>query len=75
MTWNNESYHSYFFTLGSVLHGIHLNPSPAQRVAAFDLDGTLIRTKNSSAFPRGAHDWKWWKEVIPETLSSLHEQG
>ncbi|KAG8755678.1 hypothetical protein FRC14_003769 [Serendipita sp. 396] len=60
---------------GTVLHGIHLTPEARPKVAAFDLDGTLIRTKNNFPFPSGAKDWKWWHANVPSKLKEVYEQG
>lgn len=30
------------------------------KIAAFDLDGTLVDTKTGLKFARGANDWRWW---------------
>lgn len=30
------------------------------KIAAFDLDGTLVETKSNLKFARGPNDWKWW---------------
>lgn len=59
----------------SVLHGIHLNPPARSKVAAFDLDGTLIATKGRGPFPKGKNDWKWWNPVVPERLKALYDDG
>ncbi|KAG8806867.1 hypothetical protein FRC17_004761, partial [Serendipita sp. 399] len=48
------------------------------KVAAFDLDGTLIRTKNNngrSPFPSGATDWRWWHASVPSRLKQVHKAG
>ncbi|KAM9905930.1 hypothetical protein OXX59_009206 [Metschnikowia pulcherrima] len=40
--------------------------STSIRVAAFDMDDTLICTSSGIKFGRGPHDWKWRnKEVLP----------
>lgn len=36
-------------------------PATKVKIAAFDLDGTLIDTKSGQKFARGADDWKLWK--------------
>jgi bifunctional polynucleotide phosphatase/kinase len=60
---------------GSVMHGINLAPKARTKVAAFDLDGTLIATKTGYVFPNGAEDWKWWHADIPKRLKDLYERG
>jgi DNA 3'-phosphatase len=45
------------------------------KVAAFDLDGTLIATKSGMAFPKNAGDWAWWHGSVPSRLKALHENG
>lgn len=49
------------------------------KVAAFDLDGTLINTKSGYTFARGPRDWKWWGKgestLVIDKLKQLHQQG
>lgn len=59
-----------------MLHGVHLSPDPkGVKIAAFDLDGTLISTKTGFIFPNGADDWKWWNDLVPTRLKELHDDG
>jgi bifunctional polynucleotide phosphatase/kinase len=57
------------------------NPSPQQRtlpvkIAAFDLDDTLISSKDSGkTWNRSATSWKWWHSSVPGRLKSLHQEG
>ncbi|KAI9056643.1 PNK3P-domain-containing protein [Trametes sanguinea] len=57
----------------SCLHGVNLDPKPSSKVAAFDLDGCLIK----GIFPKkGAPpSFEWWRPVVPKKLKELHEQG
>lgn len=45
------------------------------KIAAFDLDGTLIKTKSGGKFARGPDDWQWWNENIVDKLVELHNEG
>lgn len=45
------------------------------RVAAFDLDGTLVITKSGAEFPRGPDDWKFFNKHVPAKLQELHAEG
>ncbi|KAI9723474.1 MAG: hypothetical protein M1828_004204 [Chrysothrix sp. TS-e1954] len=47
----------------------------ACRIAAFDLDGTIITTASGKSFARDSSDWKFWDHCIPERLRRLHEEG
>jgi hypothetical protein len=58
----------------TVLHGIHLTPVLQPKIAAFDLDGTLIKTRTGNIFPNGAADWKWWNDAVPTRLKEVHDQ-
>lgn len=68
-----------------VLHGTllaaqheHAHTVSRQRpvkIAAFDLDDTLITTKSGLKFSRGEDDWKWWHSTVPTRLKELHAQG
>lgn len=48
-----------------------------ERIAAFDLDGTLIRTQSGRTFARDATDWQFafTENCIREKLSKLREDG
>ncbi|OKL58889.1 hypothetical protein UA08_05654 [Talaromyces atroroseus] len=46
-----------------------------RKVAAFDLDSTLIATASGNRFARDASDWKWWNTKVPEKLKQLNAEG
>ncbi|OAX81901.1 polynucleotide kinase 3'-phosphatase [Emergomyces africanus] len=46
-----------------------------RRVAAFDLDSTLIATKSGRRFPTNERDWKWWSPSVPSKLKELNDEG
>ncbi|CAG8624227.1 16748_t:CDS:2 [Acaulospora colombiana] len=52
--------------------GSHNN---GERVALFDLDGTLITTKSGRRFPEDCDDWKWFSPVVPIKLRELYLAG
>ncbi|ODV79748.1 PNK3P-domain-containing protein [Suhomyces tanzawaensis NRRL Y-17324] len=43
------------------------------KIAAFDLDGTLVNTKFGLSFARGPNDWKWWSPSSREKSSVTTE--
>ena len=47
---------------------------PPVKIAAFDLDDTLI-TATGSKWNRSATSWKWWDSSIPGKLKSLYDEG
>jgi bifunctional polynucleotide phosphatase/kinase len=56
-----------------LLHGINLNPRSSTKVAAFDLDGTIIVGTFWSREAEG--EWKWWNPTVPFRLKALHDDG
>lgn len=44
---------------------------PRHKVAAFDLDSTLIATSSGKKHASGATDWKWWHSQVPGRLRQL----
>lgn len=38
------------------------------KIAAFDMDCTLIDTKSGIKFGKGPHDWRWWSDQVTKRL-------
>jgi len=55
----------------SCLHGVYLEPESHVKLAAFDLDGTIIE----SNFRKPGVEWAWWNTIVPARLRSLHNEG
>lgn len=73
-------YHLEWRSHGTLLYLVSKEGSPAplrdsERVAAFDMDGTLIRTRSGRKFPTGRSDWVWLLPGIPDRLRALHQDG
>lgn len=47
----------------------------SEKVAAFDMDNTLLRTSSGRKFPVGRNDWAWLLACIPGKLRALHNSG
>eukprot|EP00392_Amoebophrya_sp_AT5.2_P009424 g9452.t1 len=45
------------------------------KIAAFDLDSTLIKTKSGKTFPKDRADWQWWSLNVTKKLNQLSEDG
>ncbi|CAF1311512.1 unnamed protein product [Adineta steineri] len=45
------------------------------KVAAFDMDSTLINVKSGAKFAKNHADWVWWHETVPKKLKELHDNG
>lgn len=45
------------------------------KIAAFDMDGTLIRPSNGQAHSKTCSDWEWWDPTVKDTLEGLHRDG
>lgn len=46
----------------------------ALKVAAFDLDGTIINTKSGNTFARGSDDWKFFNENVVQKVKNLVDE-
>ncbi|OBT51128.1 hypothetical protein VE04_07182, partial [Pseudogymnoascus sp. 24MN13] len=44
------------------------------RIAAFDLDWTLVKSASGKKFVYEAGDWKWWHPNVPVMLKKLHQE-
>ncbi|KAJ2893772.1 hypothetical protein MKZ38_008239 [Zalerion maritima] len=62
----------------TLLVGRYNSQEPQQsnsKVAAFDLDSTLISTASGKKHADDPADWKWWDPIVPTKLRQLHSDG
>ncbi|KAI5860344.1 PNK3P-domain-containing protein [Durotheca rogersii] len=45
-----------------------------RKIAAFDLDSTLITTESGNIFPKDDQDWQWWDASVPSRLRRLYRK-
>lgn len=45
------------------------------KIAAFDLDDTIIIPNTGNKWARSATGWKWWDQSIPGHLKALYDGG
>lgn len=45
------------------------------KIAGFDLDGTLIKTKSGNVFPKDINDWEIWHSTVLKELVNLNDTG
>lgn len=43
-----------------------------RKIAAFDLDSTLIATSSGKKFGNDPADWKWWDPSVPTRLRKMY---
>jgi bifunctional polynucleotide phosphatase/kinase len=48
-------------------------PKPRTKIAAFDLDSTLITTSSGKKHASNGTDWKWWHPQVPGMLRDLYK--
>ncbi|GAM17837.1 hypothetical protein SAMD00019534_010120 [Acytostelium subglobosum LB1] len=50
-------------------------PITRSKVAAFDMDDTMIHTKSGAKFAKDRRDWVWWDDSVPIEMKRLHDDG
>lgn len=65
-----ESYNN-----GQLLVYTSPNCKPSEKIAAYDMDGTLIKTQSGKVFPTSVDDWKLAFGTVSSTLKSKHSDG
>ncbi|XP_034485355.1 uncharacterized protein F21D5.5 [Drosophila innubila] len=47
----------------------------SNKIAGYDMDGTIIKTKSGNVFPKNTEDWQIIFPEVPEKLQRLHKDG
>ncbi|EDW96511.1 uncharacterized protein F21D5.5 [Drosophila yakuba] len=47
----------------------------SEKIAGYDMDGTIIKTKSGLVFPKNTDDWQIIFPEVPEKLKNLHKEG
>lgn len=45
------------------------------KIALFNVEGTLIKTKSGKRFAKDVDDWQWWHPSVPTKLQQLFADG
>ena len=53
------------------MYGENLSPQIREKVAVFDLDGTVIKWPP----PKDATKWEYWYSSVPKKLKEAHDEG
>lgn len=48
---------------------------PSEKIAGYDMDGTIIKTKSGNVFPKTIDDWQIIFPEVPDKLKSLHKDA
>ncbi|GAA5904485.1 hypothetical protein JCM6882_008921 [Rhodosporidiobolus microsporus] len=56
-------------------HFVWGEPEAREKVAAFDLDGTVIRPLDGRSFPQNAADWEWCGPTVTRKLRDTYKAG
>ena len=72
IAWKHNTFDAPFRT---VLFGVYGEFVPRSKIAAFDLDGTLIRPRSGRKWPKDASDWTLLHKDTKQRLSGLIDGG
>ncbi|KAG2453127.1 hypothetical protein HYH02_002455 [Chlamydomonas schloesseri] len=59
----------------SIFYKEYGDAQPGDKIAAFDLDGTLVNTKSGATFAKDDLDWKWYNKSAPEKIQAYADEG
>ncbi|GAA6027946.1 hypothetical protein JCM8097_001795 [Rhodosporidiobolus ruineniae] len=60
---------------GSCGHFVWGQPKGSAKVAAFDIDGTIIRARDGRKWPKDETDWEFILPEVPRKLREAHQAG
>ncbi|GAA5835725.1 hypothetical protein JCM11251_007409 [Rhodosporidiobolus azoricus] len=56
-------------------HFVWGKPKGSSKVAAFDIDGTVIQPREGRKFPRDETDWQFWDAQVAPKIREAHAAG
>ncbi|EFJ42612.1 hypothetical protein VOLCADRAFT_121502, partial [Volvox carteri f. nagariensis] len=59
----------------SLLYKTYGDPRPNNKIAAVDLDGTMVNTKSGAQFPKDESDYKWFNKNTANAIRAYHDSG
>lgn len=68
MDWKSED---------NYLHGVYKKATTDgnTKIAAYDLDHTIIKPTNNRTFSENDSDWEFFTDEVPKKLAECHKQG
>ncbi|PVU97567.1 hypothetical protein BB559_001960 [Furculomyces boomerangus] len=72
---NKDSYPGSWFESHNLLIGKFGDPQTSSKIAAFDLDGTLINVKSKYKTPQDGDDWVFAFPIVVDKLRKLYSEG
>ncbi|CAD5226130.1 unnamed protein product [Bursaphelenchus xylophilus] len=66
-TWTELGKELLFFTPDGIEN--------REKIAGFDMDGTLIKTKSGNVFPKNPEDWQLWDHSVSKKIRQAHQDG
>ncbi|GAA5938592.1 polynucleotide 3'-phosphatase [Sporobolomyces koalae] len=58
------------------VHFVFEHPKPSPKIAAFDIDGTLIVTRSGHKFPKDKDDFKFWSQPeVRDKIRAAYDDG
>ena len=55
--------------------GVNKEGEAREKVAAFDLDGTVIKTRSGNAWASGPDDWQQFNKDVFKKMQKYHDEG
>ncbi|GAA5891298.1 hypothetical protein JCM6882_004649 [Rhodosporidiobolus microsporus] len=55
-------------------HAVYKEPKPSEKVAAFNLDHTIIRPLGDARYSDSADDWRWWSANEPKAAEEEEKE-
>ena len=75
LSHNSEQIKWNWHQIGSLGYGWTFKDADSDKIAIFDMDRTIIRTKTFREHPIGINDWMFWDPTVPSKLKQVKDKG